>query len=280
MREDDMLRLSLECARLVVRGNDYEEVLVAGAERILRVDAGAGLTTWKLNHHTGDGDPVSGVSVVVSGISPPGPGDTVRAISVVSRHPMFGRADWFAEPTQRISDVVCLPRFWDSDVWRYMHGYGDVGGRYPATVNLGVHGSNAVFLGVQRAHRDFSDTDMEILDLLRGPLMSALAFRSAWNLAVDQLQGRPFSDDAGDQQVTRREGEVLALVARGWTNRRIGHVLGITERTVRKHLENVNAKLGVSNRAAAASWWGRRDPPSVLDGHSVHRTRTLPVAGH
>lgn len=144
-------------------------------------------------------------------------------------------------------------------MWRCLHDYGDVGGRYPATVNLGVHGCNAVFLGVQRAHRDFSDDDMEVLDLLRGPLMSALAFRSAWNRAADQLHTRRFSDDFDDQQVTRREGEVLALVARGWTNRRIGHILGITERTVRKHLENINTKLGVSNRAAAASWWGSRD---------------------
>jgi len=45
------------------------------------------------------------------------------------------------------------------------------------------------------------------------------------------------------------------LVARGWTSVHIGTVLGITERTVRKHLTNINEKLGVSNRAAAAAAW-------------------------
>jgi len=47
------------------------------------------------------------------------------------------------------------------------------------------------------------------------------------------------------------------LLTRGWTNRRIGPWLGISERTVRKHLENVYAKLEVSGRTAAATTWQR-----------------------
>ncbi len=37
-----------------------------------------------------------------------------------------------------------------------------------------------------------------------------------------------------------------------WTNRHIGHVLGIGERTVREHVESIFGKLGCSNRTATA----------------------------
>jgi DNA-binding CsgD family transcriptional regulator len=58
-------------------------------------------------------------------------------------------------------------------------------------------------------------------------------------------------------QPTRREAEVMALTCEGWTNEQIGRRLGITERTVRKHLTAVYDKAGVRGRAAAASWWQR-----------------------
>ena len=48
---------------------------------------------------------------------------------------------------------------------------------------------------------------------------------------------------------------MLALVARGWTNGRVARTLSISERTVRKHLENINDKLGTVNRASAVSRW-------------------------
>ncbi len=53
------------------------------------------------------------------------------------------------------------------------------------------------------------------------------------------------------ESLTEREREVLALVARGWSNARIAQELAVTERTVRFHLENLFARLGVDNRVAA-----------------------------
>lgn len=53
--------------------------------------------------------------------------------------------------------------------------------------------------------------------------------------------------------LTGREAEVLMWVARGKSNRDIGTILGLSPRTVNKHLEQVFAKLGVENRAAAAA---------------------------
>jgi len=51
--------------------------------------------------------------------------------------------------------------------------------------------------------------------------------------------------------LTDRELEVLALVAKGLTNRAIGHQLGISDRTVQGHLANIFGKLGASSRTEA-----------------------------
>jgi DNA-binding NarL/FixJ family response regulator len=53
--------------------------------------------------------------------------------------------------------------------------------------------------------------------------------------------------------LTTREAEVLVWVARGKTNRDIAEILGLSPRTINKHLEHVFAKLGVETRTAAAA---------------------------
>jgi DNA-binding response OmpR family regulator len=59
-----------------------------------------------------------------------------------------------------------------------------------------------------------------------------------------------FSSELG---LTSREGEVLSWLAKGKTNRDIAQILGLSPRTVDKHLEQIYAKLGVENRTAAAA---------------------------
>ena len=53
--------------------------------------------------------------------------------------------------------------------------------------------------------------------------------------------------------LTRREGEVLALLAEGRTNRQIGQALFITEKTASLHVSHILAKLGVAGRGEAAA---------------------------
>ena len=52
--------------------------------------------------------------------------------------------------------------------------------------------------------------------------------------------------------LTTRESEVLLWIAKGKSNRDIGDILGLSARTVNKHLEQIYVKLGVENRASAA----------------------------
>jgi DNA-binding CsgD family transcriptional regulator len=53
--------------------------------------------------------------------------------------------------------------------------------------------------------------------------------------------------------LTPRERQIFALVARGKTNQEIAQSLWIAPTTVRRHLENIYAKLGVRTRTAAAT---------------------------
>jgi len=59
---------------------------------------------------------------------------------------------------------------------------------------------------------------------------------------------------ASDPGLSRREREVLALVARGWSNRRIAEHLFLSERTVARHVGSILAKLGVPSRSAATAY--------------------------
>jgi DNA-binding response OmpR family regulator/DNA-binding CsgD family transcriptional regulator len=60
--------------------------------------------------------------------------------------------------------------------------------------------------------------------------------------------------------LTPRETEVLSWLAKGKTNRDIADILGMSPRTVNKHLEHVFEKLGVETRSAAAAIAGRLLP--------------------
>jgi DNA-binding CsgD family transcriptional regulator len=61
--------------------------------------------------------------------------------------------------------------------------------------------------------------------------------------------------------LTRRQAEILGLVAQGATNQEVAARLMISEHTVAKHLENAYRLLGVRNRTAAIAAW--RDRPAA-----------------
>lgn len=56
-----------------------------------------------------------------------------------------------------------------------------------------------------------------------------------------------------ENSITRREAEILELLAQGARDREIAEQLGIAENTVKKHVHNILRKLHVNNRTAAAA---------------------------
>ena len=59
---------------------------------------------------------------------------------------------------------------------------------------------------------------------------------------------------AGQSPLSARELEVLRLVARGSSNRGIAAELGVSEFTIKRHVQNILTKLDLPTRAAAASY--------------------------
>ena len=66
--------------------------------------------------------------------------------------------------------------------------------------------------------------------------------------AMERLAQMPGSE------LTEREREVLALVARGYTNKQIADTLYVSEKTARNHVSHILEKLGLSRRSEAAAF--------------------------
>jgi DNA-binding NarL/FixJ family response regulator len=67
-------------------------------------------------------------------------------------------------------------------------------------------------------------------------------------------RARPAGEAAAYRGLTRRELEILQLVAEGHSNAELARMLWVTEQTVKFHLSNVYRKLNVSNRTEASRW--------------------------
>lgn len=109
------------------------------------------------------------------------------------------------------------------------------------TVRLPPRGGleRRVQIGRERADPGFTERDKLLLRLLRPHLAG--------------IRDRIESERDGAALLTTRQLELLRAVARGDTNRQIARDLGVTEGTVRKHLEHVYERLGVQNRTQAVA---------------------------
>ncbi len=68
-----------------------------------------------------------------------------------------------------------------------------------------------------------------------------------------QSAPKPVSSTQAESTLTERELEVLQLAAKGERNKEMAYKLGITERTVKAHLQSIYQKFGVDSRAAAVA---------------------------
>jgi DNA-binding NarL/FixJ family response regulator len=107
------------------------------------------------------------------------------------------------------------------------------------------------------AHRALGDEDTAVIEL-----DAARHAFAALGAAPDvrRLEGLSKPAAPADRgSLTLREVEVLRLVATGRTNRAIAERLGISQKTVARHLSNIFTKLGLSTRAAATAYAFQHD---------------------
>ena len=193
----------------------------------------------------------------------------------VPRHPGFPamlRAG--ARQPVRLSDVVRLPAFWETEVFARMHGHMP-GTRYPMSALLSLSRTEMIFIGLHRASRDFSDEDVSDLAAVQKVVAAAWRYRNVRSVALAHVTAPAVdgADPAPDEvtslsRVTDREAQVLDLLVRGWGNAQIGASLGITERTVRKHLSSVFRKGHVSTLVPVPAHGGRRS--GAAEGSCPH----------
>jgi DNA-binding NarL/FixJ family response regulator len=110
--------------------------------------------------------------------------------------------------------------------------------------------SGAAAYVVKEAHPD------DLLTAVRQSFTTSLFLRRRWAPGPAQEAGTsaPAEDTTAPEELTRREREILALVADGRTNGDVARLLWVTEQTVKFHLANVYRKLGVCNRTEASRW--------------------------
>ena len=97
--------------------------------------------------------------------------------------------------------------------------------------------------------------DMEpelLIQYIRDALNGALVISPGLTRVMAQALRSP--PRQADVELTERERQVLKTIAGGFSNKVIGHKLGITEGTVKVHVKNLLHKLGLRSRVEAAVW--------------------------
>ncbi|GAA1176169.1 response regulator transcription factor [Ornithinimicrobium humiphilum] len=100
-------------------------------------------------------------------------------------------------------------------------------------------------------HGAFEPADVEAA--VRGAARGVGTLSPAAVVALAQEEQR--SQVRTDHDLSAREVEVMTLIAQGRSNRQIATELFLSEKTVKNHINRIFAKLGVTGRAQAVSWW-------------------------
>lgn len=147
--------------------------------------------------------------------------------------------------TKRINDLVPATEFRRTPLFNEY--YRPIRIDHAMAVPIHVDRELLVSFVLNRSKRDFSDRDRACLELIRPHLGNLYRLRRA----MDTASTAPLHTTQPNLSLSPREHEVLHWVASGKTDRDIGEILGISPRTVHKHLQRIYEKLGVETRTAA-----------------------------
>jgi len=154
---------------------------------------------------------------------------------------------------RRLSEMIGPEEFHATDLYRRL--YGLIGLEYQLAFTLPQEPPRMLGIALsRRGHSgDFDDADRDLLNAARPYLIqsyrNAVAFESLRTAVGTEALGTALRT-AG---LTRREADVMSLLARGRSNADLATTLGISTRTAEKHVQNSFRKLGVRSRSSASA---------------------------
>jgi len=156
----------------------------------------------------------------------------------------------------RMSDLVTRRQFHQSEIYRLL--YSRLRVEYQIAFTLPSRAARILGVVLSREHRDFTVRERDLLNLAR-PYVIQL-YRNALAHTMSNTGSQIELETLQVLGLTRRQSEVLGLIATGHTAPEAAAVLGIAPRTAQKHLEHCYRVLGVTNRSQAsrAAWEARR----------------------
>jgi DNA-binding CsgD family transcriptional regulator len=153
----------------------------------------------------------------------------------------------------RFSDVISQAELRELALYREVYAPLEV--EYQIAFNLPASPDRVLAIALSRRSVDYSDGERDFANRARPFLiqayLNAIAFEAARTHGAEHA--KPLIERLLAAGLTRREAQVMRLVALGRSNSHVATELAISARTVGKHLEHCFRKLGVADRSTAAA---------------------------
>jgi len=251
MDETRLLRYGLDAAHAIVNNEPFVAELADGLRHVIGVDCVCIdiCYGWRTNRPsvTMVGEP-NDLSAA----------DIDRWMALYADDPYIVNLLATGDPRPyRTSDFMSFNRFRQTPVYREV--FAEYGMRHLLVMTPRITEQDMVLIGLTRRLHDFSDRETRALHPMRDVIGAALDYRARISAIRDKISTGGPAIPPRRCTLTEREDQVLALIATGHTNDQAARKLGISPRTIRKHLEGVFTKADVPSRAAAVAWWLRQN---------------------
>jgi len=174
-----------------------------------------------------------------------------RFAELVDENPLYQR--WLSTRdgrAYRFCDVTSREELEKTRLYREV--YAPLGINYQISLTLPTKSDRILALVMHREDRDFTDAERDFLNRARPFLIQAYRNALAYS-DISRGSSAVLEVALVAHGLTVREANVLGLVALGGSNRDVATGLGVSDRTVQKHLERAFRKLDVTTRSAASS---------------------------